>query len=74
MARKKIPNSQTTTSVKPYDISVKATEEAKVCMSKTEFYKKLDASIASTASGPVYTMEETESGMDFINRMLSAGK
>mgnify|MGYP003300811353 CR=1 FL=1 len=47
---------------------------AKVKMSEQEFYAKLDKSLASTAAGPIYTMEEDESGEDFINRLLSNSK
>lgn len=46
-------------------------KEAKVKMTEEEFYAKLDKSIESTPTGPIYTMGENESGQDFINRMLS---
>lgn len=47
---------------------------AKVKMTEEEFYAKLDKSLASTATGPTYTMGENESGEDFINRLLSNHK
>ena len=40
-------------------------------MSEKEFYEKIDKSIASTASGPIYTMGANETGEKFINRLLS---
>ena len=43
-------------------------------MSEEEFYAKLDKSIASTASGPIYTMGKDETGGEFINRLLSNDK
>lgn len=51
--------------------SMSARKEPKVKMTEDEFYAKLDKSIESTPTGPIYTMGETESGQDFINRMLS---
>lgn len=49
-------------------------KRAKVKMSEEEFYAKLDKSLASTTTGPTYTMGENESGEDFINRLLSNHK
>ena len=40
-------------------------------MSEKEVYEKIDKSIASTASGPIYTMGANETGEKFINRLLS---
>ena len=48
-----------------------AEKKAKVKMSEEEFYAKLDKSIASTTSGPIYTMGKDETGEEFINRLLS---
>ena len=43
-----------------------AEKKAKVKMTDA----KLDKSIASTTSGPIYTMGKDESGEEFINRLL----
>ena len=47
-----------------------AEKKAKVKMTDA----KLDKSIASTTSGPIYTMGKDETGEEFINRLLSNDK
>ncbi|MDO4993014.1 MAG: hypothetical protein Q4E26_08675 [Prevotellaceae bacterium] len=54
--------------------AIAAEKEAKVKMTEKEFYAKLDRSIASTESGPIYTMGKDETGEEFINRLLSNAK
>ena len=56
---------------KRLNAAIEADKEAKVKMSEKEFYEKIDKSIASTASGPIYTMGANETGEEFINRLLS---
>lgn len=59
---------------KRLNASIAEEKKAKVKMTEKEFYEKLEKSAASTASGPIYTMGENETGEQFINRLLSSAK
>lgn len=54
------------------NVSVK-TKSPKVKMTESEFYAKIDRSLAETKNNPTYKMYAEESGEEFLNRLLQVG-
>lgn len=55
-------------------VSAVNVKQPKVKMTETEFFSKLDSSVASTKKGKSIRMRQNESGMEFINRLLCTTK